>query len=412
MLRPKYIQTRFMLALGSLIFVGGLLLVLIGHQSMREQALHEARDKARLILDRNLATHAYFNHQLKPSIFSWSRPFRDPEYFDPVWMSSTYAIRKIETYFRQVSAEDYVYTEQALNPRNPENQADSLAREFLEDLRGNPALEHRSFVRSVDGTRYLEVLRRGEQLERGCMRCHSEPERAPGDLVARYGPEDGFGKSSGTVASVLAVRIPLEDAFAHADRLASGLFLAFAGLLAVALVLLRFLSTRLVFLPLQRLQNQAQRLATGEFVPGQTLPLPQGEELKGFTRVFNRMAETIQRQIQELDSQVHARTLELQEANARLLREVETRKQAELALWQEKCELEQALQEIDVLSGLLPICANCKKIRDDKGYWNQIESYIRQYSRAEFSHSICPECAAALYPAYYRGDGGEGGKQK
>ena len=121
------------------------------------------------------------------------------------------------------------------------------------------------------------------------------------------------------------------------------------------------------------------------------------------------MAEMIQRQIQELDSQVHARTLELQEANAQLVREVETRKQAELALWQEKCELEQALQEIDVLSGLLPICAQCKKIRDDKGYWNQIESYIRQYSRAEFSHSICPECAAALYPDYYRGDGGEGG---
>ena len=54
--------------------------------------------------------------------------------------------------------------------------------------------------------------------------------------------------------------------------------------------------------------------------------------------------------------------------------------------------------EIKTLSGLLPICASCKKIRDDKGYWNQIEAYIRDRSEAEFSHSICPKCAKRLYP--------------
>jgi hypothetical protein len=54
-------------------------------------------------------------------------------------------------------------------------------------------------------------------------------------------------------------------------------------------------------------------------------------------------------------------------------------------------------QDLKVLSGLLPICASCKKIRDDKGYWNQIESYIHEHSDAEFSHSICPECAQKLY---------------
>ncbi len=54
--------------------------------------------------------------------------------------------------------------------------------------------------------------------------------------------------------------------------------------------------------------------------------------------------------------------------------------------------------EIKTLGGLLPICAHCKKIRDDNGYWNQVESYIREYSRAEFSHGICPECADEYYP--------------
>lgn len=81
--------------------------------------------------------------------------------------------------------------------------------------------------------------------------------------------------------------------------------------------------------------------------------------------------------------------------NARKYQQI---KNNEDRLRQEKEKLEEALAKVKKLSGLLPICASCKKIRDDKGYWNQIESYIRDHSEAEFSHSICPECAKELYP--------------
>jgi len=57
-------------------------------------------------------------------------------------------------------------------------------------------------------------------------------------------------------------------------------------------------------------------------------------------------------------------------------------------------DLQNALQEVDMLSGLLPICAWCKKIRDDRGYWNQLETYIIKHSKAKFSHGMCPDCAA------------------
>lgn len=60
--------------------------------------------------------------------------------------------------------------------------------------------------------------------------------------------------------------------------------------------------------------------------------------------------------------------------------------------------LEAAMKRVKTLSGLLPICASCKKVRDDRGYWKQIESYIRDHSDATFSHGICPECARKLYP--------------
>ncbi len=74
------------------------------------------------------------------------------------------------------------------------------------------------------------------------------------------------------------------------------------------------------------------------------------------------------------------------------------RKQAEIALQEEHDKLTQALKEIKVLSGFLPICASCKKIRDDKGYWNQIEEYIEQRTDTQFSHSICPDCSKKMYP--------------
>lgn len=63
-------------------------------------------------------------------------------------------------------------------------------------------------------------------------------------------------------------------------------------------------------------------------------------------------------------------------------------------------KLESAMQELRILKGFLPICASCKKIRDDEGYWNEIERYVNQYAGTEFSHGICPDCAKVLYAGY------------
>jgi DNA-binding response OmpR family regulator len=65
-------------------------------------------------------------------------------------------------------------------------------------------------------------------------------------------------------------------------------------------------------------------------------------------------------------------------------------------------ELRQALDKIKTLRGIIPICANCKKIRNDWGYWSQVEVYVRDHTEAEFSHSICPKCVKELYPELIR----------
>jgi DNA-binding response OmpR family regulator len=70
-------------------------------------------------------------------------------------------------------------------------------------------------------------------------------------------------------------------------------------------------------------------------------------------------------------------------------------------------QLEDSMKEIKLLRGFLPICVRCKKIRDDKGYWTQVDVYIRNHSEVEFSHGICPVCARELYPELYSKDDDE-----
>jgi CheY-like chemotaxis protein len=84
-----------------------------------------------------------------------------------------------------------------------------------------------------------------------------------------------------------------------------------------------------------------------------------------------------------------------------LKKEMDCRKTREAELQRSNAELQQALREVKVLKGLVPICASCKKIRNDQGFWQQLEEYIQQHSEAEFSHGLCTPCIKKLYPGVY-----------
>jgi len=94
-------------------------------------------------------------------------------------------------------------------------------------------------------------------------------------------------------------------------------------------------------------------------------------------------------------------TLEGREHLLESFLDITARKQAEEERENLIKELQVALAEVKKLSGLLPICASCKSIRDDQGYWQQIEAYIGEHSEAQFSHSVCPKCAKKLYPEVF-----------
>jgi hypothetical protein len=88
----------------------------------------------------------------------------------------------------------------------------------------------------------------------------------------------------------------------------------------------------------------------------------------------------------------------VERVNSQLKGEIAERTRAQQDRERLIAELQDTISTVRTLSGLLPICSSCKKIRDDQGYWNHIERYISKHSRAEFTHGLCPECAKRLYP--------------
>jgi len=117
------------------------------------------------------------------------------------------------------------------------------------------------------------------------------------------------------------------------------------------------------------------------------------DDVQALASSFNAMIDRVRASKEDLERRVEERTAELSVANEELRR---LNREKELAI----DGLQKALNKISTLRGLLPICAACKKIRDDKGYWNQIEVYISEHTEADFSHGICPDCAKELYGEY------------
>ncbi|HNX96039.1 MAG TPA: HAMP domain-containing protein [Candidatus Aminicenantes bacterium] len=153
-------------------------------------------------------------------------------------------------------------------------------------------------------------------------------------------------------------------------------------IVVMVVVLIKFIHTWWHILrPIGHLRRQVAEIAAGNYAARGDVP--SGNEIGELCDNFNSMAASLQRDVDER-----------QEAE-RVIRA--TAEQREKLIG----ELQSALDNIKTLQGLIPICASCKKVRDDKGYWGQVEEYIGAHTEARFTHGICPECARKLYGDVY-----------
>ncbi|MDA8137753.1 MAG: DUF3365 domain-containing protein [Desulfobacteraceae bacterium] len=319
------ISIRILLISIGIFSVAAILLVVTINRYMRMEALADARITSQVILDRTLAIHTYFSHQLKPALFPITDAVKPPSYFDPVWMSSTYAVREIQKYFQSMGNQEFYYKECAINARSPENEADTVERAFIDKINANPSLEFESQVRTLDGRPYLVVLRRGESMEAGCMRCHSTPDQAPADLVARYGDQRSFQRRADEVVSAISIRIPLAKAYGNANHFSWMLSLILLSLLA-AFFMMQFWSIQsTVCNPIVRIADQMDKVASGLAPLNNPLGTPPGRELRILTQAFNTMSGRLYENQRHLEERIRQRTAELSQANADLKAEAAQR---------------------------------------------------------------------------------------
>ena len=383
------VSTRLFILISTIIIIVGISSIFLINWRMKSYAQKEAEEKAMILLDRNLATHTYFSNQLKPVLFK--KIECNDAYFEPIWMSSTYAVREIDKYYRSLTKRDYYYKEAAINARSPENEADAFERTFIEKINESPDLNQHSGVRNINERPFFVVLRRGETMEQSCLRCHSAPEAAPTDMGAYYGPAHSFQRSVDEVVSAISIRIPLDAAYADVNRLIFHLSVLYGLTVLIIFGMATYFGKRWVFEPLSSIYIKAMEIYKNPEHLGEQIDLPSGLELFELTEGFNFMSSQLRKERDQLESRVIERTEELDNANMQLAKEVDKHKMT-------ITELEASLKEIKTLRGILPICSFCKKIRDDKGYWEQVDVYIYKHSQADISHGICPECAKKHYP--------------
>ena len=314
-------STLLNLSAGLIFVVIAVIAVVLVNRTMRQQALVEAQSKARVLFDRHMATHTYYSEILKPNPFESTEPLGADEASDPSWMSSFYAIRKVDQYFQEFSQTQYYVKDAAINARRPENEADAYERAFLEEIRANPQLKARSTVRNIEGQPYLAVLRPGLVMEESCLRCHGDPADAPDGLVDYYGAERGFHREGdlGSVVLATSIRVPLADAYGQANRSSlqlSGLLLLLAVLFAAQF----WLHRRLVFAPLDTIRAKALQISTKPEHLGEEIPVPLGQDLANLADTFNRMSVKLRQDRDQLEKVVKERTRELQEAREQLIR--------------------------------------------------------------------------------------------
>jgi hypothetical protein len=388
--RQKF--SNILLLIIAIVFIPITISVLYIVQSYeRIEALEVAQSSADRMIERNLSIHRYFANELKPSVFALAGDNLTEGYFDARWMSSTFAIHTIQSYMEKSNEAGFYYKECAINARSPQNEADAFEREFLERSAKDPSMTKWSGVREIEGKPYFVVLRRGESMEDSCLLCHSEPGLAPKGLVERFGGKRSFGRKAGELVSAMSVRIPLASAFEQSETQGRKLVVSIAGLLALTLLLLYFMGRSYLERPLNKLREAVGKAEKDDALLGLPIETGGSREIQAVAEAFSGMSGRVKNHIDKLESEVSKRTLHLEEANKKLAATADE-------LQQKNRALQEAMAQIRTLSGILPICASCKKIRNDQGYWEQVESYVCRHTDAQFSHGLCKECIKKLYP--------------
>jgi HAMP domain-containing protein len=283
--------TRINVALVVVFAAGALAAVYLTRSSLETGAREEALNDAGLMLDSALAVRAYTANEIAPLLTEQLKTVFLPQ--SVPFYAATQNFLKVREQHPQ-----YLYKEATLNPTNPRDRAADWEADIIQRFRNDPA------AHEIQGERDTPMgpalyLARPIRAERECLTCHSVPSVAPQPVLARYGPNNGFGWQVGEVIGAQVVSVPLSSAQLRANRLLQDTVSTLIGVFVALLVAVNLVLYWLVLRPLRRTVQIADKLSTGEL---SAPPFPTGSgEIGALGQAFNRMRTSLEKAMKLLE---------------------------------------------------------------------------------------------------------------
>jgi diguanylate cyclase (GGDEF)-like protein len=305
----------------ALLILFGIVFIIVTNITMKKMAYQEAFQLSQVLASQNLAIHNFVNQEQKPSFFRVTSLEKDE--FLPEMMSSTYMIRRINTYLDPYIPISYYYKEVAVSARSPQNEAQNYEINMLQRFNLEEITEFDE-VRTIGREKYFIYMRAGEVMEEDCLQCHGVPADAPAQMVEHYGSERSFNRQPGELISALSIRIPLQEAYAGANRTSAYLTLAYLAMMLLVSGSISSIMSRTVINPVAKLDSRV-RDTLGRFNGEAKHVVLDGDEIENVNTVFTFLEEklteaynNLEQHAQGLEEKVSQRTKELEEMNDQL----------------------------------------------------------------------------------------------
>jgi HAMP domain-containing protein len=308
--------TKFTLILFIVFIVGVIIGGVVLWQALQRNAQAEITVRGLILIETMNAVRTYTGNNIDPLLAE--EMATSPEFISET--APAFSARAVfENFRRDEPYANFLYKEASSNPTNLLNKADDFEARILERLRRERELQELSGFRILFDERVFYIARPMVVNEESCLLCHSTPEAAPANLVAKYGSENGFGWQLGGVVAAQMIYVPAEEVFNAAMRSFLLVMAIFVVLLAITIWLINFLLSQYVIKPVGVLGEVAQKISAdqvqAEDIEAASLAsiTRRADELGYLAAVFQRMAREVYARVQKLKEQVQSLKIEIDE---------------------------------------------------------------------------------------------------
>ncbi|MFP4044021.1 MAG: DUF3365 domain-containing protein [Rhodosalinus sp.] len=287
------LRTKFNLALLVACLIGMGAATFLSYRVATNSALEEIRREVDLLRSYSLAVRHYTVSGVSPLI---------EDEGEILFLPHTVPSFAAQTVFDRFREEfpDYYYKEAALNPTNPDDQAEPWEAELIHELRDNDDQESATRVIEQDGQRLYAMAFPITIQDESCLTCHSTPEVAPAAMLDLYGPENGFGWQLGETIGAQVLKVPMEVADKRAVETVVIMIVALAVAFLIVLLITNLLLSRIVIGPVVRMSGIAEKVSLGDFTTEEYVK-PGRDEISSLSVSFNRMRRSLEKAMQMLE---------------------------------------------------------------------------------------------------------------